>query len=151
MRVESHSMVILTLLHYFSFMCVTMMVFSVCILSIFYMCSYLKAACDGLWFIMWLSHHYQLLVVISVLQRHKTNFNTSIGWYINIISINEITVLKCKFKLKCPNYEFLKMSFHAVCNTALSEWKHPAKCSICIKLFSLKRKSRLWIIETSRL
>ncbi len=29
--------------------------------------------------------------------------------------------------LKCPYYGFLKMTFHAVCNTALSEWKHPAK------------------------
>ncbi len=30
------------------------------------------------------------------------------------------------FFFKCPYYGFLKMSFHAVCNTALSEWKHPA-------------------------
>ncbi len=31
--------------------------------------------------------------------------------------------------LKCPYNGFLKMeiTFHAVCNTALSEWKHPAK------------------------
>ncbi len=29
--------------------------------------------------------------------------------------------------LKCPYYGFFKMIFHAVCNTALSEWKHPAK------------------------
>ncbi len=29
--------------------------------------------------------------------------------------------------LKCPYYGFLKMTCHAVCNTALSEWKHPAK------------------------
>ncbi len=32
--------------------------------------------------------------------------------------------------LKCPYYGFLKMTFHAVCNTALSEWKHPAKFQI---------------------
>ncbi len=27
--------------------------------------------------------------------------------------------------LKCPYYGFLKITFHAVCNTDLSEWKHP--------------------------
>ncbi len=31
-----------------------------------YICYYLKDACDGLCFIMWLSHHHLLLVVISV-------------------------------------------------------------------------------------
>ncbi len=29
-----------------------------------------------------------------------TDFSTLIGWYINIISVNEITVFNCKFKLK---------------------------------------------------
>ncbi len=29
--------------------------------------------------------------------------------------------------LKCPFYGFLKTTFYAVCNTALSEWKYPAK------------------------
>ncbi len=29
----------------------------------------------------------------------KTDFSTSISWYINIISVYEITVFKCKFKL----------------------------------------------------
>ncbi len=47
-----------------------------------------------------LSHHHLLLVVISVLQRYKRDFTTSIGWYINIISVIEITVFKCQFKLK---------------------------------------------------
>ncbi len=47
------------------------------------------------------SHHNLLLVVINVLQRYKTNFSTLIGWYIiNIISVNEITVFTCTFKLK---------------------------------------------------
>ncbi len=46
------------------------------------------------------SDRHLLLVVISVLQRYKTDFSTSIGWYINIISVNEITVFNCKFKLK---------------------------------------------------
>ncbi len=32
------------------------------------------------------SHHHLHLVVISVFQRYKTDFSTSIGWYINIIS-----------------------------------------------------------------
>ncbi len=41
-----------------------------------------------------------LLVVISVLQRYKTDFSNSIDWYINIKSVNEITVFKCKFKFK---------------------------------------------------
>ncbi len=40
-----------------------------------------------------------LLVVISLLQRYKTDFSTSICWYINIVSLNEITVFNCKFKL----------------------------------------------------
>ncbi len=33
-------------------------------------------------------------MVISVLKKvgHKTDFNTSIGWYINIISVKEMTV-----------------------------------------------------------
>ncbi len=48
---------------------------------------------------MWLSHQLLLLVVISVLQRYKTDFSTSIGWYINIISVNEITVFNCKSKI----------------------------------------------------
>ncbi len=48
------------------------------------------------------------------------------------------------------NYGFLKITFHAVCNTALSEWKHfKSESAPCIKLLSLKRKSRLWIVETS--
>ncbi len=37
---------------------------------------------------------------INLLQRYKTDFSTSLGWYINIITVNEITVFKCKFKLK---------------------------------------------------
>ncbi len=52
--------------------------------------------------------------------------------------------------LKCPYNGFLKITFHAVCN---SEWKHSAnfksESTPCIKL-SLKRKSRVWIIEMSR-
>ncbi len=40
------------------------------------------------------------LVVFSVFQRYKTDFSTLISWHINIISVNEITVFNCKFKLK---------------------------------------------------
>ncbi len=29
--------------------------------------------------------------------------------------------------IKVPYYGFLKMIFHPMCNTALSEWIHPAK------------------------
>ncbi len=78
------------------------MVFSACVNDTVHLLYvyYLKAACDRLWFIMWLSHHLLQLVVISVFQRYKTDFSTSIGWYINIISVNEITVFNCKFKLK---------------------------------------------------
>ncbi len=36
-------------------------------------------------------------------------------------------VQNIKNTIKVPYYVFLKMNFHAVCNTALSEWKHPAK------------------------
>ncbi len=46
------------------------------------------------------SHQHLLLVVISVLQRYKTDFSISIGWYMNIISVNEIMEFNCKFKLK---------------------------------------------------
>ncbi len=55
----------------------------------FFICYYLKAACDGLWFIMWLSHYPRHLVHISALQRYRTDFSTSIGWYINNTSVNE--------------------------------------------------------------
>ncbi len=83
---------------YFSLMSLTTMVFSVCVndaVLLLYMLlfkSCFGSSCD--------SHHLLLLVVISVLQRYKTDFSTSIGWYINIISVNEITVFNCKFKLK---------------------------------------------------
>ncbi len=69
-----------------------MMVISVCV-NVLLFKSCFGSSCD--------SHHLLLLVVISLLQRYKTDFSTSIGWYINIISVNEITVFNCKFKLKC--------------------------------------------------
>ncbi len=74
-----------------------MMVISVCVndtVLLLYMLlfkSCFGSSCDS---------HHLLLVVISVFQRYKTDFSTSIGWYINIISVNEITVFNCKFKLK---------------------------------------------------
>ncbi len=37
---------------YFSLMSLIVMVFSACVNDTFYMCYYLKAACDWLWFIM---------------------------------------------------------------------------------------------------
>ncbi len=41
-----------------------------------------KAACDVLWFIMWLSHHNLFLVLVSVLQRYKTDIRLGkkFGW-----------------------------------------------------------------------
>ncbi len=45
--------------------------------------------------------HQLLLVVISVLQ---TDFSTSIDWYINIISVNEITVFNCKITVNLLPY-----------------------------------------------
>ncbi len=42
--------------------------------------------------------HHLLLVVISVLQRYRFQYFNRL--YINIISVNEITVFNCKFKLK---------------------------------------------------
>ncbi len=59
-------------------------------------CYYLKAARDGLWF-----RHVTFSsppAFISVY--YKTDFSTSINWYINIISVNEITVFNFKFQLK---------------------------------------------------
>ncbi len=41
--------------------------------------------------------HYLNAIVFSVLQRNKTDFTTSICWYINMISVNEITVFNCNF------------------------------------------------------
>ncbi len=46
------------------------------------------------------SPQHLLLVVVSGLQSYKTDFSTSIGWYINIISVNKIAVINCKIKLK---------------------------------------------------
>ncbi len=51
-------------------------------------------------------------------------------------------------QLNCPYYWFLKMTFHAVCNTALSEWKHPAefeiwKCTVYKCIDSQKKESTL--------
>ncbi len=56
--------------------------------------------------------------------------------------------LKNERILKCPYYGFLKMTFHAVCNTALSEWKHPAKfyiwkCTVYKVIVSQKKESTL--------
>ncbi len=63
----------------------------------------------------------------------------------------EITQNRTKcyhFILKCPFYGFLKMTCHAVCNTALSEWKHPAnfeiwKCTVYKVIVSQKKDSTL--------
>ncbi len=46
--------------------------------------------------------------------------------------------------LKCPYYGFLKMIFHAVCNSALNEnilQSFKSESAPCIKLLSLKRDS----------
>ncbi len=53
-----------------------------------------------------------------------------------------------KRDLKCPYYGLLKIAFHAVCNTALSEWKHPAnvlisKCTAYKVNVSQKKQSSL--------
>ncbi len=75
-----------------------MMVISVCVndavhlLYILIFKSSFGSSCD--------SHQHLLLVVIGVLQSYKTDFSTLIGWYINITSVNEITVFNCTFKLK---------------------------------------------------
>ncbi len=66
-------------------------------------------------------------------------------------SLEEVlwTCILAKLKaLKCPCYGFLKMTFHAVCNTALSEWKHPAKfeiwkCTVYKVIVSQKKESTL--------
>ncbi len=45
------------------------------------------------------------------------------------------------------------MIFHAVCNTEVNEnilQSFKSESAPCIKLLSLKRKRRLWIIKTSR-
>ncbi len=67
---------------YLGLLGVTMMVISVCVNECtFYICYYLKAA---LVHCVTVSH----LVVISALQRYKTDFSTSIGWCVNIIRVN---------------------------------------------------------------
>ncbi len=52
--------------------------------------------------------------------------------------------------LKCPYYGFLMQCVTQlqVNENILQNWK--SESALCIKLLSLKRKSRLWIIETSR-
>ncbi len=82
-------------------MCVTIMVFSVCVNDTVNLLKlYLKAACDGLWFIMtlslpscfcWLSVCYKGTKQILVLEYF---------YILNIIlTVNEIMVFKCKFRL----------------------------------------------------
>ncbi len=75
----------LMLLHYVSLMWLPW--WQLLCTSIQYMLIF-KSDCDGLWFIMWLSHQHLLLCITK---RYKTEFNTSIGWYINLISVHEIT------------------------------------------------------------
>ncbi len=65
-------------------------------LCTFYLCYYLKAA---------LVNHVTFsspptFGVSQCISKVKTDFSTSIGWYINNISVNEITVFNCKPKLK---------------------------------------------------
>ncbi len=82
-------------------MSLIMMVISVCVndtVHLLYML--LFKSCLWLALVHHVTHYLLLLVVISVLQSYKTDFSTSIGLYINIISVNEITVFNCKFKLK---------------------------------------------------
>ncbi len=78
----------------FSSMSLVMEVFSACVNDAVHLL-YMFKSC--LW---WASHHPLHLVIISVYHSYKTDFSTSIGWYINIISVNEITVFNRKFKLK---------------------------------------------------
>ncbi len=93
-----------------------------------------------------LSHHHLLLVVISALQSYNTDFSTLIGWYINVISVNEITVFNCKLKLKpktlLPYFFYCKIikkitvnftDFFLQCTTTtLSQtiYRTPLVCSI---------------------
>ncbi len=98
-----------------------MMVISVCVndaVLLLYMLlfkSSFGSSCD--------SHHLLLLVVISVLQ---TYFSTSIGWYINIISVNEITVFNCKFKLKKEKILDIYNVNNCMCSVPLRNASHDA-------------------------
>ncbi len=57
--------------------------------------------------------------------------------------------VKCTEQLlKCPYYGFLKITFFQVNENILQSFK--SESAPCVKLLSLKRKSRLWIIKTSR-
>ncbi len=81
---------------------------------------------------------------------------------IYIYTYNDINIYTHTFTmifLKCPYYGFLKITFHAVCNSSkwMNEWMNEnilqsfkSESAQSIKLLSLKRKSWLWIIETSR-
>ncbi len=75
---------------YFSLLSVIMMVFSVCVNDLLYMLLF-KAA---------LVHHVTLCFWWLSVYYKDTDFSTSIDWYINIISVNDITVFNCKSKLK---------------------------------------------------
>ncbi len=84
--------------------------------------------------------------------------NASFGTFIfeKSMSLFFIGIVHPKMKilsLKYPYYGFLKMIFHAVCNTALSEWKHPEmfeiwKCTV-YKVIVSQKMCRLLIIEIS--
>ncbi len=103
---------------YFSLMSLTMMVFSACVNdAVHHIYVLLKAVCDRLWLIMWLSLHHLHLMVISVFKMYKTDFSTSIGWCVNIISVNEITVFNCKFKLKPQNLKCYRIFYGRISAT----------------------------------
>ncbi len=67
--------------------------------------------------ILWLAlvHHVTFsstpaLGAYQCITKQRNRFNTSIVWYNNIISINEITVFNCKFKVKPTNVATIFLS-----------------------------------------
>ncbi len=54
-------------------------------------------------------------------------YNDDLIHFSNSDNCKEVSSQTLSSLLKCPYYGFLKITFRSVCNTALSEWKHPAK------------------------
>ncbi len=77
------------LLQYFSFLCVTMMVFSVCVNETVYLLYMLVFKSCLRWaFVRHVTHHHLLLVVINVLQRYKTD--TSVLPKVDILALYQL-------------------------------------------------------------
>ncbi len=97
------------------------------------------------------SYRWTVLDNSSGRKPEKTQLWLMFLWTIILLGSSIERLFKVVQSLSVPIMDVWKWAFMQ-CNTALSEWKHPAKfkseSAPCIKLLSLKRISRLWIIPS---